>query len=97
MMLRPRWTFRPRVVTTTAAVAFCVLSVLLGNWQLRRAVEKENEQALRRGPRGQAPVTMPATPGRHGVGVAIRRRGGAVCRRARHSDRQPDARGTAGL
>ncbi len=53
------WTFRPRIVTTALAVAFCALSIALGNWQLRRAAEKESAQAQRELRAGQAPVPLP--------------------------------------
>jgi len=56
------WTFRPRGVTTVAAVAFCILSVLLGNWQLRRAAEKEALQAEREAAARAAPIALPAQP-----------------------------------
>jgi len=55
-------TFRPRLVTTVAAVAFCTLSVLLGNWQLRRAAEKETLQAERAALARAAPTVLPARP-----------------------------------
>jgi surfeit locus 1 family protein len=57
-----RWTFRPRFVTTAAAVAFCTLSVALGNWQLRRTTEKETAQAQRDARTRGAPVVLPARP-----------------------------------
>ena len=50
------WQFRPRLVTTAAAVAFCALTVSLGNWQLRRADENEATQRLRE-ERTAAPAT----------------------------------------
>jgi surfeit locus 1 family protein len=56
------WTFRPRFVTTAAAVAFCVLSVSLGNWQSRRAAEKETEQAQRDARAGDVPMMIPGRP-----------------------------------
>lgn len=62
MTPRPHWTFRPRVVTTAAAVTFCVLSVALGNWQSRRAAEKETQQAQREARASAAPMTIPARP-----------------------------------
>jgi surfeit locus 1 family protein len=55
------WRFRPRLVTTAAAVAFCVLTVALGNWQLRRASEKEFVQTQREARARAAPVALPAT------------------------------------
>jgi len=57
-----RWAFRPRFVTTAAAVVFCVLSVSLGNWQLRRAAEKETAQAQREAQLRGEPVMLPARP-----------------------------------
>jgi len=57
-----RWVFRPRLATTAAAVIFCVLSVSLGNWQLRRAAEKETAQAQRDARSRGAPVNLPAIP-----------------------------------
>lgn len=57
-----RWTFRPRFVTTAAAVAFCVLSVALGNWQLRRAAEKETGQAQREARMRGESVVLTARP-----------------------------------
>ncbi|MCG6874689.1 MAG: SURF1 family protein [Betaproteobacteria bacterium] len=62
MKSAPRWTFRPRLVTTAAAVAFCALSVSLGNWQIRRAAEKETAQAQREARARAEPVTLPAAP-----------------------------------
>ena len=59
MNASPSWTFRPRIVTTALAVAFCALSIALGNWQLRRAAEKESAQAQRELRAGQAPVLLP--------------------------------------
>ena len=56
----PRWSFRPRLVTTAAAVGFCALFVLLGNWQLRRAAEKEALEAERAAQSRAAPVLLPA-------------------------------------
>jgi|AP12_2_1047962.scaffolds.fasta_scaffold09316_2 surfeit locus 1 family protein len=56
------WTFRPRIVTTALAVAFCALSIALGNWQLRRAAEKESAQAQREMQASQAPVLLPGRP-----------------------------------
>jgi len=57
-----RWTFRPRFVPTAAAVVFCALSVSLGNWQLRRAAEKETVQAQREARSRGEPVMLPAGP-----------------------------------
>ncbi len=62
MTPRLLWSFRPRVVTTAAAVAFCALSVSLGSWQLRRAADKETEQAQREARAGEAPMTIPGRP-----------------------------------
>jgi surfeit locus 1 family protein len=61
-MTRRGWRFRPRVLTTVAAVAFCALTVSLGNWQLRRASEKELAQAQREAQTRAVPVALPATP-----------------------------------
>jgi surfeit locus 1 family protein len=57
------------VVTTVAAVAFCALTVSLGNWQLRRAAEKELAQAQRADRARAAPVALPATPIQGGAWV----------------------------
>jgi surfeit locus 1 family protein len=56
------WTFRPRLLTTALAVAFCALSIALGNWQLRRAADKESMQAQREMRSSEAPVTLPGQP-----------------------------------
>lgn len=53
--------FRPSLLVTVATVAFCMLTLSLGNWQTRRAHEKEalqtklDERAL------QAPISLPAS------------------------------------
>jgi surfeit locus 1 family protein len=49
-------------VTTVAAVAFCALTISLGNWQVRRAAEKELVQTQREARARAAPVALPATP-----------------------------------
>ncbi len=42
------WQFRPSVVTTIAAAAFCALSLAAGFWQLDRAAQKiERRQSLK--------------------------------------------------
>ncbi|MGB8433448.1 MAG: SURF1 family protein [Burkholderiales bacterium] len=56
------WIFRPRIVTTALAVAFCALSIALGNWQSRRAAEKEAAQAQRESRVSEAPVLLPGRP-----------------------------------
>src|SRR5690348_8243566 len=40
------FSFRPRLVTTVAAVAFIALTLWLGRWQVERRHEKEMLQAL---------------------------------------------------
>jgi surfeit locus 1 family protein len=40
------FSFRPRLVTTVAAVLFIALTVSLGRWQVDRAAEKTRRQAL---------------------------------------------------
>jgi surfeit locus 1 family protein len=57
-----RWTFRPRWVTTVAALGFCALSIALGNWQLRRAAEKEAVYAERTTRAQGVPIMLPAEP-----------------------------------
>jgi len=57
-----RWSFRPRWVTTAAAVAFCAVSVALGNWQLRRAAEKEAAFAERAARAQEPPAALPREP-----------------------------------
>jgi len=62
MQIANRWRFRPRLVTTAAAVAFCALTVSLGDWQLRRAEEREGAQR-QLDARTAAPVAiLPAQP-----------------------------------
>lgn len=41
-----RFSFAPRLVTTLAAAGFVALTLWLGNWQMNRAQEKRERQAL---------------------------------------------------
>ena len=56
------WQFRGNFLPTVAAVFFVVLTVMLGNWQISRAEEKEARQAqlnkLSQGP----VISIPTTP-----------------------------------
>ena len=50
--------FAPRLVTTAAAVAMLALLLWLGHWQLRRADEKYQRQALFEQRLAEGPVTL---------------------------------------
>ncbi len=56
------WRFRPGIVPTAAAVAFCALTVALGLWQTRRALEKEALQARLERLGAERPLALPARP-----------------------------------
>jgi surfeit locus 1 family protein len=56
------WTFRPRIAMTLLAAAFCMLFISLGNWQLRRAAEKEATHAQREMRASEAPVMLTGQP-----------------------------------
>jgi len=58
-MSASRWRFRPRLATTAAAIAFCALAVSLGNWQLRRAEERERAQRQLEARAAGAAVALP--------------------------------------
>ncbi|MCL4800359.1 MAG: SURF1 family protein [Burkholderiales bacterium] len=58
-MSASRWRFRPRPATTVAAIAFCALTVSLGNWQLRRAEEREGAQRQLEARAAGAAVALP--------------------------------------
>jgi surfeit locus 1 family protein len=49
-------------VTTAAAIAFCALTVALGNWQLRRAEERDGAQRQLEARAAGAAVPIPAQP-----------------------------------
>jgi surfeit locus 1 family protein len=52
------FSFAPRLVTTSAAAAFIALTVWLGLWQLDRAGEKTQRQALYEARLAEAPVRL---------------------------------------
>jgi cytochrome oxidase assembly protein ShyY1 len=52
--------FRPRPVTTLAAIGFVALTVALGNWQRHRAAEKDELAARLAAASRQPPVELPA-------------------------------------
>jgi surfeit locus 1 family protein len=67
-----RWQFRPGLVVTVATVAFCALTVALGQWQTRRAAEKEALQATLDLRATQPPLSLPPVPAAADA-VAMRR------------------------
>jgi surfeit locus 1 family protein len=56
--VRSRWQFRPRLAITAAAIVFIAITVSLGNWQIRRAEEKEAAQARFDELASEAPVNL---------------------------------------
>ena len=56
-----RYQFRPRLVTTLIAAAGIALTLVLANWQLNRAHEKETLAARLEVLSKDAPVTLAAT------------------------------------
>lgn len=56
------WQFRPQLWPTAAAASVMVLMLLLGNWQLSRAQEKEARQEQLERLSQQPAVTMPTVP-----------------------------------
>jgi len=57
-----RWRFRPRLFTTAALVAFCALTISLGNWQLRRAEGREGAQRQLDARTAAAVAALPSQP-----------------------------------
>jgi surfeit locus 1 family protein len=57
-----RWQFRPGLVVTVATIGFCALTVALGLWQTRRAVEKESLQATLDRRAAEPPLQLPPAP-----------------------------------
>ena len=55
------WRFRPGPVITLATLAFCVLTLFLGNWQAGRAEEKRALQAAMEQRRAAAVVMLTAS------------------------------------
>jgi surfeit locus 1 family protein len=62
MQIANRWRFQPRLVTTAAAVAFCALTISLGNWQVRRAEEREGAQRQLDARTAAPAAALPAQP-----------------------------------
>ncbi len=62
MQSASRWRFRPRFVTTAAAIAFCALTIALGNWQVRRAEERDAAQRQLEVRAAGAAVPIPSQP-----------------------------------
>lgn len=55
-----RWRFRPGWLPSVAAVAFMALAITAGNWQMRRAVEKESRAATVAARATEPPATIGA-------------------------------------
>jgi surfeit locus 1 family protein len=56
------YSFRPRAWALAAAAAACAAGIALGNWQSRRAEEKEALATMRDEALRAAPLAVPATP-----------------------------------
>ncbi len=54
--------FRPSAFGLVAAAAACVITVLLGNWQMRRAEEKIHAHELREAAERASPRRLPSVP-----------------------------------
>jgi surfeit locus 1 family protein len=57
-----RWRFRPGWIPSVAAIAFVALAITAGNWQMRRAVEKEDRADTSAARAKEPPATVGPAP-----------------------------------